>query len=143
MTPRSAVVLALGLALLSSSPARAFPPPIPLAERIKSAQVVLHVELKRTVVLDDRNEKVVRMAAHVVVLEVLKGRFTEKRPTIEMFVVPSSEEGELIREPTPGQYLVLLDRTKDGRLGLWSPNVYAWMKATPDKLREAKLHSMQ
>ena len=127
----------VGLAL--TVPLAAFPPPMPLAERVKAADVVVHVELKRIVVLDDLNKGRTRVAAHLVVLEVLKGNLTENNPTIEMTIRPDSLEGDLVSAPKPGRYLLLLAKGKGGALVLFRPNVFAWMDVDEDMLRKAKL----
>ena len=140
---RALSVVALALAAGSGATAVwGFPPPMPLAERVRGAEIVLHVMLKRVIILDDRNPKQIRARAHVQVIEVLKGRLSEKMPTIDLTIVSGSEEGDLVAPPKPGRYVLLLNRGREGALRLFSPNVYGWMGASDATIRKVKLQAL-
>ena len=139
---RLPVCVGLVLVLLSGAGIGAFPPPIPLAERVRGADIVVHASLKRVIILDDRDPRQIRARAHIEVVEVLKGNLSDKKPIIDIVIVSGSEEGDLVSAPRPGQYVLLLTRGKNGALRLFSPNVYAWMGAGADTIRKVKLQAL-
>lgn len=129
-------VLVVTLLLLAGS-LRAYPPPISMEKRFEQADIVLVVQLKRVVVLENRGPSI-RAEAHLLIDQVLKGSLRNRSIAVALHIVPASEEGDLLRAPASGNYIVLLSRRGDA-LSLYSPAVYGLIPATDSNLRRFRL----
>jgi len=134
------------LSLICITEVFAFPPFVPVEDRVKESAVVLignvtKVETHRHV---GRN-KIVRV--RMIVQETLKGTVPKKSFGLTFLVFPENEESHLIKPPRKGKYLFFLIWKKvidsKGRTGytlvLYEPRVYSYLEATEDNIRKIKL----
>lgn len=130
--------------------AEAYPPFIPLDERYSSSAVVL---IARVTVVSQKRHAVGNLLTtlRIEVDETLKGNPPPSVFHLTFITFPRSEEGQLIRPPAKGRYIIFLEekkvkdaRGKTGRaLVLYEPRVYALELATEAGIRKLKLRSLE
>lgn len=133
------------ICLLAGSAVVAFPPYIPIADRIKESHVVIigqvtHVETTKHA----RKNQIVRLT--VSVREVLKGKLKRRKLGLTFIAFPASVENHLLAPLKKGRYVFFLNKKKvvdaRGRVGhalvFYEPRVYAYLEATPANLARVR-----
>ena len=141
-----ALPLALLMFCASTNGVDAYPPPIPLEDRLKQSQLVIVADITN-VSSRKHTAKSKIVSLRVKVLETLKGKVKPKEFTLTFLAFPETEESHIIRAPGKGRYIFFLNykKVKDsqGRVGqtivFYEPRVYAYVTADDKNLSAIKL----